>query len=249
MSGAYDIVVAAGVESMGRVPMGSSGIGRESMGVGFERRYPDGLVPQGISAELIAARWGLSRTQLDEFALRSHQKAAAATSAGNFAKELAVLPELSVDEAIRPDTTLDALAALRPAFRSDVYAERFPQIDWSITAGNSSPLSDGSAALMITTSEIAGPAGTAAAGPAPQLLRRRRRPADDAHRSHPGDAQGAAAQRPRHRRHRPVRGQRGLRAGGPGLGRRHRRRPGPRQRARRRHRARTSARGQRRPAA
>src|SRR6478735_12540025 len=106
MSGAYDIVVAAGVESMGRVPMGSSSIGRESMGVGFERRYPDGLVPQGISAELIAARWGLSRTQLDEFALRSHHKAAAATTAGNFAKELAVLPELSVDEAIRPDTTL-----------------------------------------------------------------------------------------------------------------------------------------------
>ncbi|QDQ91107.1 thiolase family protein [Rhodococcus sp. WB9] len=159
MSGAYDIVVAAGVESMGRVPMGSSTIGRESMGVGFERRYPDGLVPQGISAELIAARWGLSRTQLDEFALRSHQKAAAATSAGNFAKELAVLPELSVDEAIRPDTTLDALTGLRPAFRSDFYEERFPQIDWSITAGNSSPLSDGSAALMITTSEIAGRLG------------------------------------------------------------------------------------------
>ena len=159
MSGAYDIVVAAGVESMGRVPMGSSSIGRESMGVGFERRYPDGLVPQGISAELIAARWGLSRTQLDEFALRSHQKAAAATSAGNFAKELAVLPELSVDEAIRPDTTLDALAGLRSAFRSDFYEARFPQIDWSITAGNSSPLSDGSAALMITTSEIAGRLG------------------------------------------------------------------------------------------
>ncbi|MFC9553184.1 thiolase family protein [Rhodococcus sp. NPDC056960] len=155
MSGAYDIVVAAGVESMGRVPMGSSAVGRESMGAGFERRYPDGLVPQGISAELIAARWGLSRTRLDEFAAHSHQKAAAATSAGNFAKELAVLPELSVDEAIRPDTTLDALAGLQPAFRSDTYSTRFPQIEWSITAGNSSPLSDGSAALMITTSEIA----------------------------------------------------------------------------------------------
>ena len=129
------------------------------MGMGFERRYPDGLVPQGISAELIAARWGLSRAQLDEFALRSHHKAATATTAGNFTKELAVLPELSVDEAIRPDTTAAALAGLRPAFRSDVYGERFPQIDWSITAGNSSPLSDGSAALMITTSEIAGRLG------------------------------------------------------------------------------------------
>ncbi|RVW02705.1 thiolase family protein [Rhodococcus xishaensis] len=155
ISGAYDIVAAVGVESMGRVPMGSNIIGRETLGEHFERRYPDGLVPQGISAELIAARWGLSRTQLDEFSLHSHQKAAAATSSGRFAKELAALPELSVDEAIRPGTTLDALAGLRPAFRSDEYARRFPQIDWSITAGNSSPLSDGSAALLITTSEIA----------------------------------------------------------------------------------------------
>ncbi|QTJ68161.1 thiolase family protein [Rhodococcus sp. ZPP] len=159
LSGAYDIVVAAGVESMGRVPMGSNVVGRESLGLGFERRYPDGLVPQGISAELIAARWELSRQQLDEFALRSHQKAATAASAGNFAKELAVLPELGVDEGIRPDTTLDVLAGLRPAFHSEHYANRFPEIDWSITAGNSSPLSDGSAALMITTSEIAGRLG------------------------------------------------------------------------------------------
>ena len=159
LSGAYDIVVAAGVESMGRVPMGSNVVGRESLGLGFERRYPDGLVPQGISAELIAARWELSRQQLDEFALRSHQKAATAASAGNFAKELAVLPELGVDEGIRPDTTLDVLAGLRPAFHSEHYANRFPDIDWSITAGNSSPLSDGSAALMITTSEIAGRLG------------------------------------------------------------------------------------------
>ncbi|RVW06011.1 thiolase family protein [Rhodococcus spongiicola] len=155
ISGAYDIVAAVGVESMGRVPMGSNIIGRESLGERLERRYPDGLVPQGISAELIAARWELSRTQLDEFSLHSHQKAAAATSDGLFTKELAVLPELGVDEAIRPGTTLDALASLRPAFRSDEYAQRFPQIDWSITAGNSSPLSDGSAALLITTSEIA----------------------------------------------------------------------------------------------
>ncbi|MHA4848284.1 thiolase family protein [Rhodococcus sp. MSC1_016] len=159
LSGAYDIVVAAGVESMGRVPMGSNVVGRESLGLGFERRYPDGLVPQGISAELIAARWELSRQQLDEFALRSHQKAATAASAGNFAKELAVLPELGVDEGIRPDTTLDVLAGLRPAFHSEHYATRFPELDWSITAGNSSPLSDGSAALMITTSEIAGRLG------------------------------------------------------------------------------------------
>ncbi|BAH32129.1 thiolase family protein [Rhodococcus erythropolis] len=159
IAGAYDIVVAAGVESMSRVPMGSSSVGRESLGVGFEERYPDGLVPQGISAELIAAKWGLSRTQLDEFSASSHRKAALATESGYFTKELATLPQLSVDEAVRPGTTVETLAGLRTAFESDYYAQRFPQIDWSITAGNSSPLSDGSSAVMITTSEIAAKLG------------------------------------------------------------------------------------------
>lgn len=159
IAGAYDIVVAAGVESMSRVPMDSSSVGRESLGVGFEERYPDGLVPQGISAELIAAKWGLSRTQLDEFSASSHRKAALATESGYFTKELATLPQLSVDEAIRPGTTVETLAGLRTAFESDYYAQRFPQIDWSITAGNSSPLSDGSSAVMITTSEIAAKLG------------------------------------------------------------------------------------------
>ncbi len=159
IAGAYDIVVAAGVESMSRVPMGSSSIGRESLGMGFEERYPDGLVPQGISAELIASKWGLSRTQLDEFSASSHRKAALASESGYFTKELATLPQLSVDEAIRPGTTVETLAGLRTAFESDYYAQRFPQIDWSITAGNSSPLSDGSSAVMITTSEIAAKLG------------------------------------------------------------------------------------------
>ncbi|MDV8007580.1 thiolase family protein [Rhodococcus sp. IEGM 1318] len=159
IAGAYDIVVAAGVESMSRVPMGSSSVGRESLGVGFEERYPDGLVPQGISAELIAAKWELSRTQLDEFSASSHRKAALATESGYFTKELVTLPQLSIDEAIRPGTTVETLAGLRTAFESDYYAERFPQIDWSITAGNSSPLSDGSSAVMITTSEIAAKLG------------------------------------------------------------------------------------------
>ncbi|MGC0365668.1 acetyl-CoA acyltransferase [Rhodococcus sp. 27YEA15] len=159
IAGAYDVVVAAGVESMSRVPMGSSGIGRESFGLGFEERYPDGLVPQGISAELIAAKWGLSRTRLDEFSASSHRKAALATESGYFTKELATLPQLAVDESIRPGTTVETLAGLRTAFETDYYAQRFPQIDWSITAGNSSPLSDGSSALLITTSEIAAKLG------------------------------------------------------------------------------------------
>ncbi|KUI31332.1 acetyl-CoA acetyltransferase [Mycobacterium sp. IS-1742] len=155
-SGAYDIVIAAGVESMSRVPMGSSVLpGSNPFGDDFARRYPDGLVPQGISAELIAAKWGLSRTQLDEFSANSHEKAAAATKAGLFDQELAPVAGLATDEIIRPGTSVQTLAGLKPAFHHPAYEERFPQIGWQITAGNSSPLSDGSAAVMITTTETA----------------------------------------------------------------------------------------------
>ena len=156
ISGAYDVVIAAGVESMGRVPMGSSVLpGSNPFGDGFAKRYPDGLVPQGISAELIAAKWGLSRPQLDEFSARSHEKAAAATKEGRFDNELAPIAGLSTDEFIRPGTTVETLAGLKPAFYNPAYEARFPQIQWEITAGNSSPLSDGSAALLITSSETA----------------------------------------------------------------------------------------------
>jgi acetyl-CoA acyltransferase len=156
VSGAYDIVIAAGVESMSRVPMGSSILpGTEPFGEAFKERYSEGLVPQGISAELIAAKWDLSRLQLDEFSAGSHEKAAQATKDGLFDNELAPIAGLSTDEIIRPGTTVDTLAGLKPAFYNEKYAERFPQINWEITPGNSSPLSDGSAAVLITTSEIA----------------------------------------------------------------------------------------------
>ncbi|MDX1882954.1 acetyl-CoA C-acyltransferase [Mycolicibacterium sp. 120270] len=155
ISGAYDIVVAAGVESMGRVPMGSSVLpGSDPFGA-MAQRYPDGLVPQGISAELIAAKWGFSRQQLDEFSAGSHEKAAAATKEGRFDNELSPIAGLTTDEIIRPGTTVETLANLKPAFYNPAYEERFPQIKWEITAGNSSPLSDGSAAVLITTSEVA----------------------------------------------------------------------------------------------
>lgn len=155
-SGAYDVVIAAGVESMGRVPMGSAVTpGSDPFGEGFARRYPEGLVPQGISAELIAAKWGFSRAQLDEFSAGSHEKAAAATKDGRFDNELAPIAGLSTDEIIRPGTTVDTLAGLKPAFYHPAYEQRFPQINWEITAGNSSPLSDGSAAVLITTTETA----------------------------------------------------------------------------------------------
>ncbi|GAB2649051.1 thiolase family protein [Nocardia goodfellowii] len=156
ISGAYDIVVAAGVESMGRIPMGASMVGSADFsGAGFAARYPEGLVPQGISAELIASRWGLSRTQLDEFALGSHEKAALATKNGSFAAELAPLNGLETDEGIRVGSTLETLGKLRPAYYDETMAARFPEIGWQITAASASQVSDGSAATLIMTSERA----------------------------------------------------------------------------------------------
>ena len=160
IAGAYDVVVAAGVESMGRVPMGANMIGATDFsGEAFARRYPDDLVPQGISAELIAAKWGLTRTELDEFALASHEKAARATKDGLFTPELAPINGLATDEGIRTGSTLETLAKLRPAYFDPAMAERFPQIGWQITAASASQVSDGSAAVLITTSEKAAQLG------------------------------------------------------------------------------------------
>ncbi|MEV4572376.1 thiolase family protein [Nonomuraea jabiensis] len=152
MSGAYDLVVACGVESMSRVPMWSNvPAGADPFGTALAARFPGGLVPQGISAELIAAKWSLGREQLDEFSAGSHRKAAVSSFAG----ELAPVGGLDRDESVRPSTTPEILAGLRPAFADPGYAERFPQIDWSVTAGNSSPINDGAAAVLVTTSETA----------------------------------------------------------------------------------------------
>jgi acetyl-CoA acyltransferase len=155
-AGAYDVVIAAGVESMSRVPMGSSVTpGSNPFGLDMAARYPEGLVAQGISAELIAAKWNLSRTELDEFSAASHEKAARATKEGRFDNELIPIAGLSTDEIIRPGTTVETLAGLRPAFHNEAIGARFPQITWSITPGNSSPLSDGSAAVLITSGAAA----------------------------------------------------------------------------------------------
>ncbi|MCW2985884.1 MAG: acetyl-CoA acetyltransferase [Conexibacter sp.] len=156
MAGAYDAVIACGVESMSRVPMWSNvPAGADPFGPGIAARYPEGLVGQGISAELITARWELPRSELDRFALESHRRAAAATEDGRFAEEIVPIDGIVRDESIRPETTLEALAGLRPAFEDPTIGERFPQIDWRVTAGNSSPTNDGSAAVMITTPEVA----------------------------------------------------------------------------------------------
>ena len=149
ISGQYDIAVAGGVESMSRVPMLCTVT--QGPGVPFGprmlARYESvgGLVPQGVSAEIIAERWKLSRTDLDEIAVRSHANAAAATDDGAFAGELAPVGTVEADEGIRRDSTLDTLAGLRTVFRADGV----------VTAGNASQISDGAAALLVTTSEVA----------------------------------------------------------------------------------------------
>ncbi|MFF8657106.1 thiolase family protein [Streptomyces huasconensis] len=156
MSGAYDMVVACGVESMSRVPMWSNvPAGADPFGPGIAERYPEGLVPQGISAELIAAKWSIGRADMDAFATTSHQRAARAWDAGLFDAETAPIAGLIRDESVRPATTPEVLAGLKPAYYDPAFGERFPQIDWSVTAGNSSPVNDGASAVLITTSEHA----------------------------------------------------------------------------------------------
>jgi acetyl-CoA acyltransferase len=156
IAGAYDLVIACGVESMSRVPMWSNvPAGADPFGPGIAARYPDGLVPQGISAELIAAKWGIGRTAMDEFAAASHHKAAAAHADGRFARALVPVGGVTADESVRPGTTVEVLGGLAPAFADPGVAARFPQIDWSVTAGNSSPINDGASAVMITSSETA----------------------------------------------------------------------------------------------
>lgn len=155
LAGAYDLVIASGVESMSHVPIGSQAAGRDFLGAGVAARYPEGLVPQGISAELIADKWKLSRARLDEFAAESHRRAAAAWADGRFAKDVVPLAGLDHDESVRPSTTVEILAGLKPAFEADIWRERFPQLDFKVTAGNSSPINDGASAVLIASSETA----------------------------------------------------------------------------------------------
>ncbi|MGY1712430.1 thiolase family protein [Geodermatophilus sp. SYSU D00758] len=163
VAGAYDVVVAAGVESMSRVPMGSARGDADPHGPRVRERYSPGLVPQGISAELVAEKWGLSREQLDAYAARSHERAAAAAAAGAFDREVVPVttPDgtVTADETIRPGTTSEKLAGLKPAFATSPHAARFPELDWKITAGNSSQLTDGAAALLVMSEERAAALG------------------------------------------------------------------------------------------
>ncbi|MEU8343518.1 thiolase family protein [Spirillospora sp. NPDC048832] len=153
-SGAYDIAIACGVESMSRVPMGSNVLpGSDPFGQGIRERYPDGLVGQGISAELIAARWDLSREELDAFAYESHRRAAEAWKNGEFDREVVWTGQW--DETVRPGTSPEILAGLKPAYYDERTAERFPQIGWKVTAGNASPVNDGAAAVLVMGADVA----------------------------------------------------------------------------------------------
>jgi acetyl-CoA acyltransferase len=160
MAGAQEIVIAAGVENMSRVPMGVTA--QQGPGLPFGsrmlERYPQGLVPQGISAEMIAEKWGVTRAELDELALESHLRAARATEEGRFEEQIisvgitrenGMRETVSRDEGIRADTSLEKLGVLQPAFKSDGV----------VTAGNSSQISDGAAAVLIMSEDRAGQLG------------------------------------------------------------------------------------------
>ncbi|MFC5995009.1 thiolase family protein [Pseudonocardia hispaniensis] len=156
MAGVHDVLIAAGIESMSAVPIGSSR--PTSMGARAAARYPEGLVNQGVSAELVAQRWKLERAELDAYSAESHRRAAAAWADGAFNTEVVGVPEapqLSTDETIRVGTTAEGLAALEPSFRTDEMAARFPDLDWKITPGNSSPLTDGASAVLIMSEQRA----------------------------------------------------------------------------------------------
>jgi acetyl-CoA acetyltransferase family protein len=150
-SGMHDVAVGGGVEHMGHLPMGSNAAHPDEFGVPFPpelmERYA--LVPQGLSAEAIAAKWGITRQEQDELGLRSHRLAAGAAEEGRFDREIVPVdtPDGPVarDQGIRPDTSLEAMARLRPAFRPD----------GTVTAGNASQISDGAAALLLMTREKA----------------------------------------------------------------------------------------------
>ncbi|MEU7810929.1 acetyl-CoA C-acyltransferase [Pseudonocardia sp. NPDC049154] len=162
LAGAYDIVIACGVESMSRVPMGYSSVDQHPTAP-LKARYPEGLVGQGVSAELIAAKWKLDRDTLDEYSARSHARAAAFAAEGAFAGEIVPITVdgqvHDVDQTIRASTTAEGLAGLKPSFADEELGKRFPEINWSITPGNSSPLTDAASATLIMSEEKANALG------------------------------------------------------------------------------------------
>lgn len=152
-SGMQDIVIAGGVESMSRVPMGAAKIGQDGYGDALRRRFP-ALVPQGVAAERVAQKYGIDREAMDAYSVRSHQRAAATADDGGFDAEVVPidLPDgstVDADETIRRDSSTVRLAQLPPAFAAERYLSQFPDITWGVTAGNSSQLTDGASAVLV----------------------------------------------------------------------------------------------------
>ncbi len=137
---------------MSRLPMGTAALGQNPIEP-LSKRFREGLVNQGVAAELIAARWKLDRETLDEYSARSHQRAAAVTAARGFENEVVAITVdgrvHSSDETLRANTTAEGLSRLKRSFTDDALAARFPDIAWSITAGNSSPLTDGASGVRL----------------------------------------------------------------------------------------------------
>lgn len=164
ISGMQDVVIAGGIESMSANPIGYSLAGHEPYGDLVHDRYPNGLVNQGAAAELVTKQWGLSKNDLNEFSAESHRRAAAASSSGAFDREIlpVKVPDASgaltlfkTDETIRATTTAEGLSGLPASFRTEELTARFPEIEWNITPGNSSPLTDGASAALIMSEDRA----------------------------------------------------------------------------------------------
>ena len=224
MSGQQDLVVGGGVESMSRQPIGSDGAGLDGNNADLRELHP--IVPQGISADLIATLEGFTREELDTFAAESQARAAAAMQAGRFAKSIVPVKDnageivLDHDEYPRPGSTVESLGTLKPSFEAmgalrpyngeslDEMALRvYPQagsIQHVHHAGNSSGIVDGAAAVLIASPEYARAHGLTPRAPHPQSRHRRRRTGHYAHRSHAGKSQGLEKSRDGRRGYRPL---------------------------------------------
>ncbi|SDH29361.1 thiolase family protein [Agrococcus jejuensis] len=153
-SGLADCVIACGVELMSTHPIGSAAIGHDPIPGQVHGRFP-GLTHQGVAAELVAARFGIGRDAQDEYAARSHARAAAVDWGDEILTVAGIDGVHGVDETIRAGTTVERLATLQPAFRTDALAAQHPGLDWAVTAGNASPLTDGASAVLVTSEAFA----------------------------------------------------------------------------------------------
>ena len=184
LSGTQDLVIAAGVESMSVVPMGSSvGLAAEKgmplpFGQGWKDRYGDQEISQFRGAQLICEKWGISRGQLEEFALASHQRAVRAIDEGRFEREIVPVDGVSVDEGPRRDTSLEKMAALAPLREG-----------WEITAATASQISDGAAALLVASEAAVQRHGLTPRARIARAGGHRRRPGVHAHRADPATEQ------------------------------------------------------------